>query len=148
MDHWFLQILFRYVHIVSAIVLVGGTTFIAIAMLPSMRLLEDNLRGSVQKLAMDRFIRAVWLGIAGLIVSGAYNWILLAPTYKAIGPIGNILIGIKVLVAIVLFAVVWANRIGLMKLPIRAYLVLNLHLAAVVILLAVILRYLRAVASE
>ncbi len=144
MDHAFIQVVMRYIHIVSAIVLVGGTSFVAIAMLPSMRLLEDNLRASVQKMAMDRFIRAVWIGIAGLIVSGAYNWIMLAPSYKAMGPAGNILIGIKVLLALGLFAFVWAFRIGLVKVPIRAYLIINLHIAAIVILLAAILRTLRA----
>ena len=146
MDHLFVQVLMRYIHIVSAIALVGGTSFVAIAMLPAMRLLEDNLRASVQKLAMDRFIRVIWIGIAGLIFSGAYNWVLLMPSYDAIRPVGHILIGIKALLALVLFLVVWANRIGLIKLSVRAYLMINLHLAAIVILLGAILRTLRAVA--
>ncbi len=143
MDHWFLLILMRYVHIASAILLVGGTAFVAIAMRPSMRLLEENLAGSVQKMAMDRFMRVVWVGIAGLIVSGTYNWVVSASIYKDMGPVGNVLIGSKVLAAFALFALVWANRVGLVKLKPKAYLMINLHLAALVILMAVVLRYFR-----
>ena len=143
MDHWLLVIVMRYIHVVSAILLVGGTSFIVIAMRPSLRLLENGLGASVQKLAMDRFMRVVWIAIVGLFLSGAYNWILSADLYRQMGPIGNALIGIKVLVAAGLFALVWANHVGFVRLKQRAYLMINLHLAAIVILLAVILRYLR-----
>ena len=105
--------------------------------------MEDSLRGSILKLAADRFIRIAWIGIAGLVVSGAYNWVLMASTYKAMGPVGNALIGTKVLLALILFLLVWANRVGVVKLSVRAYLMLNIHLAAVVIIVAVVLRTLR-----
>jgi uncharacterized membrane protein len=143
MENEVLQIVMRFIHIVSAIVLVGGNAYIATVMLSSLRLVEDSLRNSILKLAADRFTRIVWIGIAGLVVSGAYNWVLLAPMYKAMGPVGNALIGSKVLLALILFLLVWANRVGLTKLSVRAYLILNLHLAAAVIVVAVVLRTLR-----
>ena len=143
MEHWIIQIVMRYVHIVSAILLVGGTAFIAMVMRPCLLRVEDGVRASVQKLTLDRFIRIVWIGITGLVISGVYNWITFAATYRELGPAGHSLIGMKVLLAMILFALVWANRIGLVKLTQRAYLMINLHLAAMVILIAVILRYLR-----
>ena len=142
MDHAF-PILMRYVHIVSAVIAVGGSAFIAMCLLPATRLVDDSFRASLMQLVQKRFARVVWVCIGGLVISGVYNWVLLSDQYKAMGAKGNALIGTKVLLSIVLFAVVGAQNFGLLKLKPRPYLVLNLHLAAAVILLAAILRHFR-----
>ena len=135
----------RYVHVVSAVVAVGGMAVILLGLTPAVRLLDDTFRDTVMKLALYRFTRLVWIAIGGLIVSGAYGWYLLAPQYSDMGPKGNALIGTKVLLAVIMFAVVFAQSAGLWrpKTP-RTALMLNLHLGAVVILLGSILRCLRA----
>ena len=112
-----------------------------LALAPGMRLLEDSLRQSVMMLIQQRFARVVWASVAILVVTGVFNWVSLAPTYRDMGPAGNALIGTKVLVAVLLFAVIWAQGAGFgaSRSP-RFWLMLKLHLAALVILLASILR--------
>ena len=142
MDSPILQIVMRYIHIVSAIIVVGGMSFMLMCLTPAVRLLDEQFRDSLMKMVHHRFLRVVWVAIGGLIVSGAYNWYMLQKTYDKIGPKANALIGTKVLIAFIMFAVVGARTVGMMQNPRRA-LMINIHLAAIVILLAAILRYYR-----
>ena len=144
MDHPALLIVMRLLHIVGAILLVGGTAFILTCAVPALRTIDDTWRDTVLTLLRKRFARWVWIGIAMLLISGTYNWIASAGEYKAMGPIGNALIGTKVLIAIILFALIWAQQTGLVRhrSP-RAALMINIHLGAVVIILAVVLRHFR-----
>lgn len=134
----------RYLHIVSAVLAVGGLAFLLICFSPAIRLLEDSLRQSVYKLAHDRFLRVMWFAIGGLTFSGVYNWYLNFDAYRKLGPIGNALIGTKVLLAIIMFTLVIARSAGLInpKNP-RLLPMINIHLAGLVILLASILRVMR-----
>lgn len=143
MDHPILIVVMRYLHIVSAILLVGGSAFVAACLLPSMRLLEDNFRESLMTMVSKRFVKVLWIGMVGLIVSGVYNWVLSVGDYKAMGPKGNAVIGTKVLLAAIMFIIIWAQSTGLIKLKPRACLIINLHLAAIIILLAGLLRFWR-----
>ena len=138
-----LQIAMRYIHIVSAIVAVGGITFAIVCLTPAVKLLEDTHREGVVKFAEGRFTRVLWVAIAGLVVSGTYNWILLADVYKEMGPKGNALIGTKVLLAVIIFAIVFGRSINLIGGRARMWHMINVHLAAIVILLAAILRHFR-----
>lgn len=131
----------RYLHIVSAMLVVGGICFMAFCLSPVMRLLDDGFSESWMKRVRERFHKVMWISIGGLTISGVYNWILSAGTYKAMGPKGNALIGTKVLLAVIMFAMAWVGSLGAIK-P-KVVQMVNIHLAAVVILLAAILRYLR-----
>ena len=131
----------RYLHILSAVAAVGGTLCLAVCVSPAVRLLDASYQDSVLKLVRHRFHRLVWMSIGGLVVSGAYNWVVLGSTYKAMGPYANALIGTKVLLAMIMFAVTWLGSVD--KLKARAVQMINIHLAAVVILLAVVLRHYR-----
>lgn len=142
MDNTILQIVMRVIHIVSAITAVGGLMFAMICVKPAVRVIEDTLRESVLEVLRKRFHKVLFFAIVGLVVSGAYNWVLLAGTYKAMGPIGNALIGTKVLLALIMFAVVWARASGIIKVDKVAQMI-NIHLAAIVIILAAVLRTLR-----
>ncbi len=139
-----LDIAMRYVHIASAILAVGGMVYVLTCLLPSMRLVDETFRAALLELANRRFTRLLHLAIVGLLVSGIYNWIRLADTYKAMGAAGNALIGTKVLIALAMFVIAWGRAIGLIRegKP-RLWLMVNIHLAAVVILLAVVLRFYR-----
>lgn len=137
-----LSIVMRYLHVVSAVVAVGGMAFLLLCLSPAMRLLEEKSREALLDAVHCRFQRVVWACIAGLIVSGIFNWMMLAGAYKAMGPMGNALIGIKVLLAAIVFGVVWARSAGfLSKASRRRTLMINIHLAAVVILLGSVLRH-------
>ena len=141
MDYVVVQIVLRYIHIVSAVLAVGGLAFMSLCLSPAVRLLDDGFSESWMKMIRLRFGRLLWASIGGLVVSGVYNWVLFAETYRAMGGVGGALIGTKVLLALVMFAVVWAGAIGLMK-P-KASQMAAVHLAALVILLAAVLRYFR-----
>ncbi len=106
MNNATLQIVMRYIHIVSAIVAVGGMAFMLFCVLPAASLLEESQRGPFLANIHRRFTRVMWYCIAGLLVSGIFNWIVLAPAYRQIGASANALIGIKVLLALIIFAIV------------------------------------------
>lgn len=131
----------RYLHLLSAILVVGGLVFYLYCLTPAVRLLDDNFSESWLTMIQKRFGRLLWVGIAGLLITGVYNWVRTGPTYKAMGAIGNALIGAKVLLAFIIFAIGWAGTIGLIKPKIwqKSF----LHLAVIVILLAVVLRHFR-----
>ncbi|MCX5658565.1 MAG: hypothetical protein NTW19_02450 [Planctomycetota bacterium] len=134
----------RYLHIVSAVVAVGGMAFMLLCVSPAAKLLEEKTREELLDALHGRFLRVVWACIAGLIVSGTYNWIMLAEAYRKLGPKGNALIGTKVLLALIVFGVVWARSAGFIgKAGRRRVLMINIHLAAVVILLGAVLRQYR-----
>ncbi len=136
-----LDIAMRYLHIVSAIVAVGGLAFAAFCLTPAVRVLDDSFRASVMKLVQLRFRRVVWVAIFGLIVTGTYNWVRAAEAYKVMGAKGNALIGTKVLLAMVLFSIVAAESVGWLSPKKPGVLTsVKLLLAAAVILLGSILR--------
>lgn len=146
MDNPILIVVMRYIHIVSAVVAVGGMAFILFCVSPASRLLEENLRQSFLTLMHQRFLKVLWIAIAGLVISGAYAWLTLNDAYNQIRPWGQALIGSKVLIAIIIFVIVWLRSIGVVgKTPkgVKRVLMINIHLAAIVILLGAILRMLR-----
>ena len=143
MNHAVIQIAMRYVHIICAIIMFGGLLFSSIALKPALKLLDDATRDMFEKALTVRFTRVIWVCFAGLMVSGAYNWILLADDYKAMGPKGNAVIGIKVLLAVFTFIIILGRSIGFLRLSGKACHLINLHLLAIIVLLAALLRYWR-----
>jgi uncharacterized membrane protein len=108
-----------------------------------MRMVDDSFRQSLMTLVHRRFTIVLWSSIAGLVVSGTYNWVMLNPAYNAIGPLGHALIGTKVLLALILFGLIWARQIQLLKLALHVHLIIALNLAAIIILLGAVLRAMR-----
>jgi len=145
-----LQVAMRYLHLVSVTAVVGGLAFISFSLQPGLRLVDDNFRQTLLRTIQHKFQRVLLLGIAGLILSGTYNWMTFNATYTAMKatvgggrvPIGQILIGTKVLLAVMMFSVTFARATGLLTNAHRWH-KFNLHLAAVIMLLAGILHYLR-----
>jgi uncharacterized membrane protein len=144
-----LDIGFRYLHIISAVALAGGMLFWAACLLPAMRLLDDTFHRSVLALALQRFRRIVILSTIALLASGIYNWMRLNPLYNELrsaggAPLGQMLIGTKTLLGLAFLALVILKTLTPGNKPRqRRWLSLTLQLAAVVILLGSVLRYLR-----
>ncbi len=132
----------RYIHIVSAISVVGGITFVMICLKPAMRLLDESQRDSMMQVVRGRFHKVVIAGIVGLTISGVFNWMASVEAYSKFKPASDALIGTKVLLALIMFAVVGARMSNIIKSDKLAQMI-NIHLAAIVILLAAILRYQR-----
>lgn len=146
MDNPILAVVMRYLHIVSAVLTVGGMSFILFCVTPAAKLLDEELRQSFLKAVHGRFMKVIWAAIVMLIITGAYSWMTLNDAYREIRPWGQALIGTKVLLAAIMFVIVWLRSMGIIgQTPkgVRRVLMANVHLAALVILLAAILRYLR-----
>ena len=68
-----LSVLAQWVHIASAIAVVGGYAFLLIALLPSLRILDLERRELLLKVVFERFRWVVWGVILVLFASGIYN---------------------------------------------------------------------------
>src|SRR5438270_12057971 len=93
----------RIVHILSAITLVGGILAWRFGVTPSLAILADEERQSAEEAITTTWRPAVLYSVAGLLISGIYNYIRwrsggLPPEYHA-------LIGVKFLLALHVFAV-------------------------------------------
>ena len=96
-----LNILMRFLHIISAIALLGGVLAWVFAVTPALAALSDDARKKVDN-AIAAALRPFVLGsIGGLLVSGIYNFLNktgLTPAYHAV-------IGVKFLLVLHVFAV-------------------------------------------
>jgi uncharacterized membrane protein len=103
MDGFPADVLSRWIHVGTAIVLVGGTCFMRFVLLPSARAtLSDEAHASLREAVRNRWKRFVHLGIALLLISGFYNYIKAMPGHKGV-PLYHALIGTKILLALAVF---------------------------------------------
>ncbi len=128
-----LDALMRILHLGSMAVLVGGLTFRLVALGPALRPVSEEVRNTVTSGVHKQFRRLVHSSIALLLISGAYNWVANAEAYQAAGPAAHGVLGTKVLLALVVFGVVFGLDLGWLK---RPWLSVALVLAAIVIVLA------------
>ena len=142
MNNPILIVAMRYLHIISVIAMVGGLLYNTVAQRVARKVLETELAENFIAVFRSTVLKFQWFAMAGLIVSGTYTWIITNDQYKAIGPLGNALIGTKVLLALSVFCVIWMRWSKLIKSD-KLAMMINMHLAAIIILLAGILRYYR-----
>ncbi|HVY93547.1 MAG TPA: hypothetical protein VHA14_12385 [Bryobacteraceae bacterium] len=88
-------------HIVSAVTLVGGAIAWRFASLPGLQLLDPAVRTKVENAAAAAWRPVVFGAIAGVLVSGIYNF-MHRPVKT---PAFHMLFGIKMLLALHVFAV-------------------------------------------
>jgi uncharacterized membrane protein len=93
-----LNIVSRWIHVGTAIVLVGGTTFLRLVVHPSLQGDQSELMGRIR----GRWKKFVHGGIALMLLSGFFNYIRAMPQHKGDG-LYHALIGTKILVAFVVF---------------------------------------------
>jgi uncharacterized membrane protein len=65
--------LVQWVHLVAAVVAVGGIAFVLAILIPSVQVFSDEQRNQLLKVVMDRFRWASWGAILLLLGSGLYN---------------------------------------------------------------------------
>jgi uncharacterized membrane protein len=95
----------RWIHILSAIVALGGSIFIRFVLMPSaQQVLDDKNYAELRTAITRRWMKFVHTCILLFLVSGFYNFILIqAPLHKG-QSIYHMLFGIKFLLALVVFA--------------------------------------------
>jgi uncharacterized membrane protein len=65
--------LVQWVHLVAAVVGVGGLAFVLVILLPSVEVFGDEQRNQLLKVVMGRFRWVSWAAILLLLGSGLYN---------------------------------------------------------------------------
>lgn len=144
-----LQLIFRWIHIGSAITVVGGTVFMLFVLLPAAKEILDEEHLKLRAAVLKRWKWFVHFGIALFLVSGLYNYIkVMAPLHKGDG-LYHALMGVKMLLAMGVFglAEVLVGRSKLaekLRQNASKFLTINLVLAAIIVMLSGFLRTLPA----
>jgi uncharacterized membrane protein len=145
-----LLLLLRYMHILGAIALMGGTIFMRFALAPTVRELEPAVKAAVHEQVRSRWAKFVMLAAALLLISGITN-LGLAARYKfepVFGMSYHMIVGIKLLLSlpIFLFASLLAGRSATAK-KFQANAVfwmnVNLTLALTMVLIGGVLKFVR-----
>jgi hypothetical protein len=93
--------LMRWLHITSAITLVGGIFYARFVIAPSENFLPPDARAQLDEAAARHFRPIVFAAIGGLLIAGMFN-LLTKPGHT---PLYHALFGIKVLLALHVFSV-------------------------------------------
>ena len=138
-----LDTLLRFLHVGSAIALLGGTLFFLAVMIPSVRVLDDGLRTGILQAARKRFYRITHPALTLLILTGFYNYVKSLPAYDQAPKYIHAILGAKILLALTVAAIVFAQSFGILKgCPIK-YAKANLAMGILIILLAAAVRSIR-----
>ena len=136
----FLDLIMRWLHILPAVLMVGGTAFMRFALLPALAGLAENERDAFRDRVIKHWKMVVHSSIGLLLLSGFYGYYT---KFRDGSPIGayHMLLGIKILIALVIMFIASAlvgRSKGLEPLRAKAgtWLTINLLLAVVVILIA------------
>jgi uncharacterized membrane protein len=99
-----IDVLSRWVHIGTTIVLVGGTIFMRCVLMPAATAtLGDSQHAALRDQLIARWKKFVMIGIALLLITGLYNYIAVAiPRQKGNG-LYHGLMGTKILLALAVF---------------------------------------------
>jgi uncharacterized membrane protein len=141
---FWIMLLLRYMHILGAIALMGGTIFMRFALVPSVATMDDKTRASLHEQIRSRWAKFVMLAAALLLVSGIANMALTPMNYELSGVVNNkqygMLTGIKFLLAlpIFLFASFLAGRSPTAKkFQAQAPLWMNINLALALVMVLI-----------
>lgn len=97
-----IDILSRWTHIGTAVVIVGGSVFLRFVLLPAASKLPEEQHLALRAAIIARWKMFVHIGILLFLVSGFYNYFQAMPKHKG-QPIYHALIGTKMLLAFGLF---------------------------------------------
>jgi uncharacterized membrane protein len=96
-----LFIFMRWLHIASMGTLIGGLVFGRFVMAPSIATLAEDARAALSEKAAALYRPLVFAAITGLVLSGTFN-LLTTPGHR---PVYHMLLGVKLLLALHVFAV-------------------------------------------
>jgi uncharacterized membrane protein len=152
-----LLIALRWLHIVAAMTLVGGTIFLRFALVPSVGVLPESERESLHAKVRRRWAILIMASITFLLISGFINFFVFIRGTKAEVPawdewrksyygLYNALWGMKVIIGLVIFFIAsgLAGRgkaTQTMRDNPKLWLTVNLVLALIVVAMSNVLRY-------
>lgn len=104
-----LPILFRWMHVLAAVVAVGGTVFVRFVLLPAAReALTEEQHQTLNAKLVGRWKVVVMTCIVALLVSGSYNFMTISLVKAEHNALYHPLFGIKVLAAVGVFLIAGA----------------------------------------
>src|SRR6204780_4147663 len=96
-----LNVTMRWLHITSVVMLIGGVLFARLVIVPAMRALPEAEQDTLGEAMAARFRSLLYLATLLLIGTGTYNLFM----NLGRGPVYQALLGIKMLLALHVFAV-------------------------------------------
>jgi len=102
MDFNLVEVISRWAHIGTVIVLIGGSAFMRFALVPAAAELPDDQHRALKENVFARWRKIVGIGIGLILLSGLYNYVKAIPEHKGQG-IYHGLIGTKMILAFVVF---------------------------------------------
>jgi uncharacterized membrane protein len=148
-----LGLLLRWLHIVAAMTAVGGMIYMRFALVPSVSVLSDEQRQTLEQQLRSRWAKIVAAAIAFLLISGIWNYIRFLSESKTWGDdwrntyngFYQAAFGVKFLLALVIFflsSALAGRTEGTKKFRENAkyWMTVNLVLALIVVALSNVLR--------
>lgn len=100
-----LQVVMRWLHILAAVVAVGGTIFLRFVLMPvAGRVLEENVHTELRAGLVRRWQPFLHTCILLFLVSGFYNYLAVTRHLHDDQPLYHALFGVKFLLALAVFA--------------------------------------------
>ena len=103
MDSYHLNLAMRWLHIIPAIALIGGTIFMRFALVPAYEQLDDEQREKVQESIRRGWSRLLMPSILFLLISGFVNTANISMNYRFPDSSYMPLLGLKLFLAIAIF---------------------------------------------
>jgi hypothetical protein len=100
-----LPVVFRFLHIISAVTLVGGVLAWVFGFLPALTALSAEVRQKVENAAAAAWRPLVLSSILGLLVSGTWNFTTNFLHREGLQPAWHPVFGVKILLALHVFGV-------------------------------------------
>lgn len=97
-----IDVISRFVHVITAVTLVGGSFFSLWVLFPSVGNFDDASRARLLEGLSSRWRRCVHVGVALFLISGFYNYFKAIPLHRGDG-LYHMLVGIKMLLALGVF---------------------------------------------
>jgi uncharacterized membrane protein len=140
----YVSVLFRWLHILPAMVAVGGAIFMRMALLPALSEVPDAQRATLHEAIRSRWSKWIMGAILLLLISGFYNFFTLTSRYK-LPPAYHMLFGIKFLLALAIFTLAsfLSGRTAIaqrMRQNARTWLNLNVALAVLLVCISGVMR--------
>jgi uncharacterized membrane protein len=107
-----LIILFRWIHVTTACVAVGGVFFLRVVFPIALKSLNADAAHTMLLRTRRIFKMVIHTCILLLLVSGTYNACINWPKYDAMGPVGHSLFGTHLLLALIVFGIALWLLIG------------------------------------
>lgn len=98
-----IDLLFRWMHILPAITMVGATIFMRLALHPSVESLPADQRKALQAAIRSRWAKVVMISIALLLISGLVNYVRFSQRYDFSGTPYHPMLGVKMLLSLPIF---------------------------------------------